>query len=44
MRWLKPSAEKGRVSAMSLLAWVYIQGNGIDKGAVKGVKYYTQAA
>jgi len=44
MRWLEPSAEKGRVSAMSLLAWAYIQGNGIDKDAVKGLKYYTQAA
>lgn len=44
VRWVKPAADKGRISALSLMAWAYTEGRGIDKDVSMAVGYYQGAA
>ena len=44
VRWVKPAADKGRISALSLMAWAYVQGHGVDKDISMAVEYYERAA
>jgi len=44
MRWANSAADKGRASALSLVAWAYEQGYGVDKDSSLARELYTRAA